>query len=79
MITVRHFAAAAEAAGTSTERLDVDTVGALREVLLTSHGPAMGRVLAQSALLAGGVRVDDDDVRLDDGIVVDVLPPFAGG
>ena len=78
MITVRHFAAAAEAAGTTTEQLDVTTVGALRRSLLVNHGPAMDRVLAQSALLAGGVRVDDD-VVLADGTVVDVLPPFAGG
>ena len=79
MITVRHFAAAAEAAGTTTEQLDVGTVGSLRRLLLAKHGPAMDRVLAQSALLAAGVRVDDDATVLADGTVVDVLPPFAGG
>lgn len=79
MITVRHFAAAAEAAGTATEEVGARTVGELRAVLGDTHGPAMVRVLRQASLLAAGRRVDDDTTALADGTTVDVLPPFAGG
>lgn len=78
MITVRHFAAAAEAAGTSAEPVAATTVGELRAGLVERHGPPMARVLAQSSLLADGVRLGADD-RLREGVTVDVLPPFAGG
>ena len=79
MITVRHFAAAAEAAGTDREQVDATTVGELRALLLATHGPAMARVLGQASLLADGLRVADDEIALSDGATVDVLPPFAGG
>ncbi len=79
MITVRHFAAAAEAAGTHVEELAAATVGELRAMLLTTHGPAMRRVLSQASLLADGRRVESDGTALADGTTVDVLPPFAGG
>jgi len=79
VITVRHFAAAAEAAGTDREELPATTVGELRAMLLASHGPQMDRVLGQASLLAGGRQVADDDIVLSDGTTVDVLPPFAGG
>ena len=79
MITVRYFAAAAEAAGTSSEQVSARTLGELRARLRAAHGPMMERVLAQAALLAAGLRVDDDAIALVDGTTVDVLPPFAGG
>ncbi len=78
MITVRHFAAAAEAAGTDCESVEAWTVGDLRAVL-AAHGPAMVRVLRQASLLAEGRRLDGDGTLLVDGTTVDVLPPFAGG
>ena len=79
MITVRHFAAAAEAAGTSAEPVAATTVGELRARLVERHGPPMARVLAQSSLLSDGVRLGADADRLREGVTVDVLPPFAGG
>ncbi len=79
MITVRHFAAAAEAAGTDREQLEATTVGELRAMLRAAHGAAMERVLGQASLLAGGLRVADDAIALSDGTTVDILPPFAGG
>ncbi|MFP3712142.1 MoaD/ThiS family protein [Puerhibacterium sp. TATVAM-FAB25] len=79
MITVRYFAAAAEAAGTEQEWLAAPTVGDLRAAMLDAHGPALGRVLPRCSLLAAGRRVDDDAVPLSAGTTVDVLPPFAGG
>ena len=78
MVEVRYFAAAAEASGVLEESLPtVDTVGALRAVLIERHGDAMARVLAAGSFLVDGV-VSRDDARAV-GAHVDVLPPFAGG
>lgn len=79
MITVRYFAAAAEAAGTTTEQVDAGTAGELRAVLAARHGTGLERVLGRCALLHEGQRLDDPGNPLPVGAVVDVLPPFAGG
>lgn len=79
MITVRYFAAAAEAAGATVEQHEVTTLGELRAAMVATHGDGLSRVLARCALLAAGTRVVDDGAVLADGITVDVLPPFAGG
>ena len=84
MITVRYFAAAAEAAGLdtetfATEALPLGTAGDLRHAMVAAHGPELGRVLARCSLLAAGRRLPDDDAPVPDGVTVDVLPPFAGG
>ena len=77
-ITVRYFAAAAEAAGVREEHLPhVGTVGALRQLLVARYGDAMARVLASGSFLVDGVVSRDDATML--GSTVDVLPPFAGG
>ncbi|MCL3862775.1 MoaD/ThiS family protein [Actinotalea sp. K2] len=78
-VTVRYFAAAAEAAGVGTEALAATTVGQLRSVMVATHGPDLERVLTRCSLLAGGVRVAADETPLPHGTTVDVLPPFAGG
>ncbi|MBK0417611.1 MoaD/ThiS family protein [Leucobacter sp. CSA1] len=79
-ITVRYFAAAAEAAGVDEEPWDLGvspTIGELRAGLARRYGAAMERVLrAGSFLVDGEVRRDEGALR---GSVVDVLPPFAGG
>ncbi|MDM7830216.1 MoaD/ThiS family protein [Cellulomonas edaphi] len=74
MITVRYFAAAAEAAGVDAEQLPAGPVGA---VLVERH-PALAGVLERCALLADGRRVEADE-PVPDGATLDVLPPFAGG
>lgn len=81
MITVRYFAAAAEAAGLDTQRVSAVTAGtaaALVDRLVAEHGPGLARVLAQCSLLSGGRRLMPEDELADDALV-DVLPPFAGG
>ncbi|WP_152352753.1 MoaD/ThiS family protein [Brachybacterium subflavum] len=79
-LSVRYFAAAADAAGTEQEAWDLGgepTLGALRSQLVERYGDPMRRVLTTGSFLVDGV------VRRDDGPVggdrVDVLPPFAGG
>lgn len=79
-ITVRYFAAAAEAAGIDEEQWDLNapaTLDALGEQLAARYGAAMQRVLRSGSFLVNGVvRRDGGEVR---GGTVDVLPPFAGG
>ena len=78
MITVRYFAAAAEAAGIESELLAAGTADAVRESMVATHGPALARVLERCSLLADGVRVDGT-TPVPDGATLDVLPPFACG
>ncbi|WP_158371122.1 MoaD/ThiS family protein [Cellulosimicrobium cellulans] len=79
MITVRYFAAAAEAAGTGTEEVPALTAAELRAALVERHGDGLRRVLERCALLHEGERLDDPRAPLRPGGLVDVLPPFAGG
>ncbi|MGN7860738.1 MoaD/ThiS family protein [Microbacterium sp. 22303] len=82
-ITVRYFAAAAEAAGRDQEQLIVDgpdalsTVGTLRAELLGRYGDPMAKVLRSGSFLVDGKVSRDDSRPL--GETVDILPPFAGG
>ena len=77
-VTVRYFAAAADAAGREEETLPaVQTVGELRTQLIEKYGEPMARVLASGSFLVDGVVSRDDSRTL--GLRVDVLPPFAGG
>lgn len=79
-ITVRYFAAAADAAGRDEESVDTSSAGtleALRSTLGDRYGEPMRKVLRSGSFLVDGVvRRDNGEVR---GAVVDVLPPFAGG
>lgn len=77
-VTVRYFAAAADAAGREEEQLTgMSTVAELKSVLVERYGDAMARVLASGSFLVDGVVSRDDARSL--GSRVDVLPPFAGG
>ncbi|TQJ31238.1 MoaD/ThiS family protein [Microbacterium sp. SLBN-146] len=77
MARVRYFAAAAEFAGRSEETRTEATLGDLRTAL-TAERPALGGILPRCAVLVGGARVDDT-TALGSDVLVDVLPPFAGG
>ncbi len=79
MATVRYFAAAAEAAGTESERVDAGDLGALLADLRERHGAELARVLELSSVLCAGQYVSDPALPLGDDAVLDVLPPFAGG
>ena len=77
VITVRYFAAAAEAAGVDTESLASGAADDVRAAMIGNH-PALAAVLGRCALLADGVRVEGSD-EVPVGSTLDVLPPFAGG
>lgn len=78
MITVRYFAAAAEAAGVDIEQLPAGSAAQVRAAMVAAHGTALAKVLGRCALLADGARVEADD-PIPVGATLDVLPPFAGG
>ncbi len=77
MARVRYFAAAEELAGVASEQRPEATLGALRVALATER-PGLGGILPRCAVLVDGARVDDE-TALGDDVLVDVLPPFAGG
>ena len=83
-VTVRLFAAAREAAGTSQTAVPAGSVAELCDALVAA-APAERRarlaaVLEMSTLLVAGSRYRRaDPTTLPDGTIADVLPPFAGG
>jgi molybdopterin synthase sulfur carrier subunit len=79
-ITIRYFAAAAEAAGCTEEQLtlvDGASLGSLRAELEQRYGDPMRRVLDSGSFLVDNVVRRDPAHPLS--ARVDVLPPFAGG
>lgn len=79
MATVRYFAAAAEAAGTESEQVSAESLGALLDQLVERHGTGLEQVLGRSTILHEGQYVSDRATTLAHDAVLDVLPPFAGG
>ncbi len=77
-VTIRYWAAAKAAAGCAEELLDGAAVADLLATAARRHGPRLGSVLACSSVLVDGRRAAPELV-LEDGVVVEVLPPFAGG
>ena len=81
-VELHYFAAAAEAAGRTEERLELPdgaTLAGLRE-LLAGRDLEMARVIGVSSFLVNAVSAPADSLALlADGDRVDVLPPFAGG
>lgn len=77
-LTVRYWAAAAEATGVDRERYDVSTVAQALTLAGEQH-PALGAVLPRCSLLLDGVRVSDPGQAISKGQILEVLPPFAGG
>ncbi len=79
-ITVRYFAAAAEAAGRQEETIGFasgSTLGDLKHQLEHQYGEPMSRVLRSGSFLVDRVVRRDAAHPLSER--VDVLPPFAGG
>jgi sulfur-carrier protein len=84
MVTVRYWAAAKQAAGVAQETLSAATLAEALDAAVASHAASadLPAVLARSSFLvdgeqAGGRRADA--VPLQEGAVIEVLPPFAGG
>ncbi len=79
MITVRYFAGARAAAGTTEEKVSARTLDELVRLLAEAHGPTLHRVLTCASFLVDEVTWHDRHAELPDDAGIDVLPPFAGG
>jgi molybdopterin synthase sulfur carrier subunit len=83
-VTIRYWAAAKEAAGVQEESVEAVTLSDLLNTVVASRKPdgRLADVLARSSFLVNADpvgRADRQSIVLDDGAVVEVLPPFAGG
>jgi len=83
-VTIRYWAAAKEAAGVQEESVEAVTLSELLNTVVASRKPdgRLADVLARSSFLVNADpvgRTDRQSIVLDDGAVVEVLPPFAGG
>jgi molybdopterin synthase sulfur carrier subunit len=78
-ITVRYFAGARAAAGTSTETVSATTLDELTQLLADRHGERLSLVLKAASFLVDGLTRHDRTAPLPRGSTVDILPPFAGG
>jgi molybdopterin converting factor small subunit len=86
VVHVHYWAGAKHAAGTGSDRLEVDGALTLADVVrraVALHpGTDLERVLAVCSTLIGEQPVSSRDpgsVRVEPGATVEFLPPFAGG
>ena len=80
--TIRYWAAARAAAGTAEEQTAATTLAEALLLARSVRDDRFGEVLGVCSFVVDGAPVggrDHGDVRLTDGGLVDVLPPFAGG
>ena len=83
-VTIRYWAAAKAAAGVPEETVDASTLGDALNAVVASRKPdrRLGEIIARSSFLVNADpvgRADRQSIMLDDGAVIEVLPPFAGG
>jgi molybdopterin converting factor small subunit len=76
-VTVRYWAGARAAAGVDAESQSGETLGAVLAAATAAH-PDLEPVVAVSTFLVDG-RASDRGVAMNEGMTVEVLPPFAGG
>jgi molybdopterin converting factor small subunit len=83
VVTMRYWAAAKDAAGVPEQSVTADTLAeALAAVTSSGDRAALRAVLARSSFLIDAAPVgrrSPESVQLQDGSVIEVLPPFAGG
>lgn len=83
IVTMRYWAAAKDAAGVSEQSVTADTLAeALAAVTMSGDRTALRAVIARSSFLVDAAPVGRraaESVQLEDGNVIEVLPPFAGG
>jgi molybdopterin converting factor small subunit len=83
-VTIRYWAAAKEAAGLPEESVDAVTLRDALNAAVTRRKPdrRLATVIARSSFLVNADpvgRAAKESIMLDDGAVIEVLPPFAGG
>ena len=83
-VIIRYWAAAKEAAGLPEESVEAATLRDALNVAVASRKPdsRLADVIARSSFLVNANpvgRAARESIVLDDGAVIEVLPPFAGG
>jgi molybdopterin synthase sulfur carrier subunit len=83
-VTIRYWAAAKEAAGTAEESVDAMTLRDALDAVIARRRPdtRLATVIARSSFLVNADpagRAAPESIVLDEGAVIEVLPPFAGG
>ena len=83
-VTIRYWAAAKEAAGMPEEAVDAVTLRDALDAAVATRRPdtRLATVIARSSFLVNADpvgRVAKESIMLDEGAVIEVLPPFAGG
>lgn len=82
MTTVRYWAAARAAAGTTSDDVEAATLAEALDDVRARHGERLAAVLSVCAFVVDGEPVGvraHESVPLTGAELVDVLPPFAGG
>lgn len=78
-VTVRYFAAAAEAMGADREQASGTTVTEVLSFLERRHGPHVRDIADRCTIMVDGQRIADHSHAVSEAAIVDLLPPFAGG
>ena len=83
-VTIRYWAAAKEAAGVAEESVQAVTLRDALAAAVAGREPdtRLATVIARSSFLVNADpvgRADRQSIMLDDGAVIEGLPPFAGG
>jgi molybdopterin converting factor small subunit len=83
-VTIRYWAAAKEAAGMAEEVVEAATLRAALDAAVAGRPPdgRLASVLARSSFLVNANpagRANRESIILDEGDIIEVLPPFAGG
>jgi molybdopterin converting factor small subunit len=83
-VIIRYWAAAKAAAGVPEESVEAGTLGDALNAAVASRKPdgRLAEIIARSSFLVNADpvgRADRQSIVLDDGAVIEVLPPFAGG
>lgn len=84
MVTIRYWAAAKEAAGVAEESVEADTLRDALDTAIAGRRPdtRLEVVIRRSSFLVNADpvgRAARESIALDEGAVIEVLPPFAGG
>ena len=82
MTVLRYWAGARAAAGVGEEQRGAPTLDRLLADAVADHGPGLAKVLAVCSVIVDGNPVGGRphaSVDVSRAVLVDVLPPFAGG
>lgn len=80
MPTIRFWAGARALAGVAEYEATEGPLPAVLESLRETFGDQMASLVRRSVLVVDGQRIDPaHDSYLEDGSVLEILPPYAGG